>query len=244
MDKPESENALLPPYVTYKTFSNFIEGLREHPLPLQIDRSLMSTFSGSVQSSLLASLRALNLIGRDNKSTELFEQLHAAAPETSSYTEVLSSIIYKSYPFMSDGSIDIARATGKQLEDKFKDLGISGGTVPKAYSFFVSICKDAGLPISGHITSKKPSAPRKPLANGTGKKQKASSPPSGKSVNLVTPQPPTSTPTGTFTFEVPVYGKATARISLPKDMSQSEWVLIKTVIDAQAQHLLNLEGDE
>ena len=228
----------IPPYVTFKTFYNFTNGLRDHALPLQIDRSLMRNLSGSAQSSLLACLKSLKLVDLNNSPTQEFERLHASSAGSEEYKEALLAIIYKSYTFLADGSIDIERATGKQLEDKFKELGVGGGTIVKAYAFFIAISKEAGLKVSSHITAKKPSAPRK----STGSKSKSAPKPKATVQNTATI--PTSTPAGTFTFEVPIYGKATARISLPKDMTSSEWTLINTVINAQAAHLLNMESTE
>lgn len=240
MENQDKVKAPIPPYVTFKTFYNFTNGLRDHALPLQIDRSLMRNLSGSAQSSLLACLKSLKLVDLNNSPTQEFERLHASSAGSEEYKEALLAIIYKSYAFLADGSIDIERATGKQLEDKFKDLGVSGGTIVKAYAFFIAISKEAGLKVSNHITAKKPSAPRK----SAGSKSKSAPKPKTSATMQNTATIPTSTPAGTFTFEVPIYGKATARISLPKDMTSSEWTLINTVINAQAAHLLSMGSTE
>src|SRR5689334_844024 len=47
----------IPPYVSFKTFDGFLEGLRTRGIPSRIDRSLMSNLSGASQSQLMVALR-------------------------------------------------------------------------------------------------------------------------------------------------------------------------------------------
>ena len=57
----------LPPYVSYRTFHNFIERLQQH-MPSRIDRCYWGELlSGSNGTQLMAALRFLNLIDVNGK---------------------------------------------------------------------------------------------------------------------------------------------------------------------------------
>jgi len=56
-----------PPYVSYKTFSSFMNKLQEH-LPTRIDRSCWGEmFSGSTGTQLMSAMRFLNLVDGNSK---------------------------------------------------------------------------------------------------------------------------------------------------------------------------------
>ena len=50
-----------PAYVAYPSLQTFLSQLKEHGVPSQIDRSVMTSFSGGTQSHLAATLRFLRL---------------------------------------------------------------------------------------------------------------------------------------------------------------------------------------
>jgi len=244
MSEQETEKRAMPPYVTFKGFINFINMLRGHPLPHQIDRSLMTNLSGSGQSTLLACLRSLVLINPASEPTSAFEKLVAAEPESAEYKEALKGVLPNAYPFLVDGTLDIARATTRQLEEVFRAYGVSGSTINKAISFFIAAAKECGITVSSHITIRKAAGPRK---NGTPSKTKSTKKNSDNDALPPPPPPlPTVDPKGIFSFEVPIMGKPSAKVSLPEDMTRAEWTLIKTIIDAQAGFVLakNKEGEE
>jgi hypothetical protein len=57
-----SSKKLSPPYVSYRTFLNFVEGLQQ-TMPARIDRSYWGDrFSGSTGTQLVSALRFLDLI--------------------------------------------------------------------------------------------------------------------------------------------------------------------------------------
>ena len=60
----------LPPYVSYRTFQNFIDGLQQEGIPARIDRSYWSDrLSGSTGIQLMSALRFLGLIDADGTPT-------------------------------------------------------------------------------------------------------------------------------------------------------------------------------
>src|SRR5271165_6638743 len=50
----------VPPYLAYRTFTNYIDGLKANGAPpSRIDRSVLGAFSGGVQTQLISTLRYL-----------------------------------------------------------------------------------------------------------------------------------------------------------------------------------------
>ena len=64
----------LPPYVPYRTFTNFLDSLKRG-IPQRIDRSLMGSTAGSLQGQLMQAFGYLNLITDDGTPTEKLEHL-------------------------------------------------------------------------------------------------------------------------------------------------------------------------
>jgi hypothetical protein len=63
----ESPDTFRPPYMSFQTFWRFIEELAGKPLPPAIDRSIMSTRSGSDKANLTQALSTFGLTGPDAK---------------------------------------------------------------------------------------------------------------------------------------------------------------------------------
>jgi hypothetical protein len=149
MSKKEANKKLLPPYLPYRTFSNFIEELRI-ALPPRIDRSLMKSMSGGMQSQLMSALAYLNLIDSEtNVPTEKLPRLvHSSG---AGRQRVLKDILISSYKFLSEGGFQLDRATARQLQERFEQTGMSGDTQRKAIAFFIKAAEDAGLGLSPHI---------------------------------------------------------------------------------------------
>jgi hypothetical protein len=155
-----------PAYSTAALFNRFINGLRDNGIPSRIDRSVLGKMSGGEQSSLLATLRFLKLIEANGiPKSELAQLVETQGEE---YKAVLAAVIKAAYDFLFDGSIEIAKATGQQVADKFRALDISGSTVTKSMTFFLGVAKDAGITISSHV---KP-PPAQKSANGAAKRKK------------------------------------------------------------------------
>jgi hypothetical protein len=142
-----SASAPVPPYVPYRTFRNFIESLKQG-IPARIDRSVMASMSGALQSQLTASLRFLELITSTSHPTPVLPRLvNSEGPERA---KVLREIITKAYPFLFK-HFDLKTATPRMLEEQFANAGASGGTVSKCVIFFLSAAKEAGVELSPHL---------------------------------------------------------------------------------------------
>jgi len=141
-----------PPYVAYKTFTNFIASLRHSGLPNRIDRSVFSGVSGANQSFLLATLKFLGLINDDGVPTASLREL---VEKPQNEKALFAKAAKEGYSFVFDGSFNINSATTAELAEKFRERGIGGSTIDKALSFFTSICEAAEIKISPHLKSKR-----------------------------------------------------------------------------------------
>ena len=139
----------IPPYVAYRTFRTFLSQLSNRGLPSRVDRSVMASKSGSVQSRLLLALSYLGLIGANGRPTPDFRRL--AEAEGDSRTAVLREIVTSSYAFIFTAGINLADASSSQIEELFEKTGASGGTLRRAVSFFLSLAREAGVPVSPYI---------------------------------------------------------------------------------------------
>jgi hypothetical protein len=148
-DAMEKTQEKMPPYVSYRTFRNFIDGL--NPLPPVIDRSVMPNLGGSVQTQLLAALRYLGLIDTNNKTQDDLRNLVASSDETRK--EALTGILKRAYPFLFQVGTDftLESGTAKQFWEAFQEQGTTGDTTRKCGAFFLDAAKDAVIAISTYI---------------------------------------------------------------------------------------------
>jgi hypothetical protein len=149
---PEADlKKLLPAYVSYKAETRFLEGLRDHALPAQIDRGVLTGMSGSVQSAMLKSLESLGLIAGDGKPTQRMKELLKHAAGSAEHKAQLRSLLESAYPYLFDGKIDLKTSTTNQVQAVFREQGVSGSTISKCIAFFLSAAKDAGVEISKYV---------------------------------------------------------------------------------------------
>jgi hypothetical protein len=163
----------LPPYVSYRTFHNFIDRLQQR-LPSRIDRSYWGDLlSGSTGTQLMAALRFLRLIDANGKPTEQLKPLVNARGELRA--QLLRDITSRAYDFVLDSSLDIESATYSQLEEVFHDaFQLTDDVSRKCVKFFIALSGDAGLPISPFIlrrtrSIKVAAGTKTPLKKGIGR---------------------------------------------------------------------------
>jgi hypothetical protein len=158
----------LPPYVSYKAFIRFINGMRDGHLPSRVDRGVLSGMSGSAQSTMLKGLESLGLTNGDGRPTKKLEQLVAVAPGSPEYKGQLRHVLEETYPFLFNGSINLKTTTTNEVQGVVRDQGVSGSTVAKVIAFFLSAAKDADIAVSKYVRTpsisdvgvKKRNAPR------------------------------------------------------------------------------------
>src|SRR3990170_640788 len=143
----------LPPYVSYRTFRTFIDGLQAG-IPARIDRSYWGERdSGSTGTQLITALRFLALI--DEIGTPMTRLRALVTAKGFQRTEALKQIANSAYDFLSSKSLDPQVATYGQLEEAFQSIyQVSGDVARKCIKFFNSLESDAGISLSSFIIKK------------------------------------------------------------------------------------------
>lgn len=143
----------LPPYVSYRTFRNFLEGLQQG-IPARIDRSYWGDiYSGSNGTQLVAALRFLGLVDANGIPTAQLRELVSARGNQKS--DCLKKICSESFVFLLSNSFDPNQATYSQLEEVFHGMyQVDGDVARKCIKFFIELAGDASLPLSPFITKK------------------------------------------------------------------------------------------
>ena len=148
----ESEPAgAVPPYVSHKTFINFVNAMRQG-IPSRIDRSIMKSFSGAVQGQLLATLCYFELIHIDGTPKDSLATLVRA--EGVERQKLLGDLIERAYRFVFTRSLDLRRITRKQIEEVFAEQHVEGETLRKAIGLFLALARDAEMKLSPHLTQR------------------------------------------------------------------------------------------
>jgi hypothetical protein len=138
---------LIPPYAPYRSFRNYLDSLKQG-IPSQIDRSVMRNMSGALQSQLAATLRYLGLVNIAGQPTErLSRVVNSEGPERKT---ALHDLAKAAYPYLFQG-FDLKTATPKMLADKFAEMNAGGGTIGKCVGFFISLAKEAEIPLAPHL---------------------------------------------------------------------------------------------
>jgi hypothetical protein len=150
---PASTKKLLPPYVSYRTFLNFIEGMQQS-MPARIDRSYWGDrLSGTTGTQLVSALRFLELIDANGFPTVRLRQM--VVSKGISRTELLKQITHESYAFFFQSQPDPSAVTYAQLEECFHaNFQIANDVARKCIKFFISLSNDGGMKLSPFITKK------------------------------------------------------------------------------------------
>lgn len=143
----------LPPYVSYRTFRNFIDGL-QLGIPGRIDRSYWGEmYSGSSGTQLMTALRFLGLIDGYGTPMPRLEQL--VSTRGSQRSDILKQMGFGAYDFLVGRSLDPQVATYAQLEKAFYNTyNVTGDVARKCIKFFIDLESDAGVPLSPSMMKK------------------------------------------------------------------------------------------
>jgi hypothetical protein len=160
---------LLPPYVSYRTFLNFIEGLQQ-TMPARIDRSYWGErFSGSTGVQLVAALRFLDLV--DTNGFPMLKLRHLVGSRDDQRAELFRQITQEAYGFFLD-HVDPQTATYAQLEEAFHDnYQIANDVARKCIKFFIDLAGNSGIKISPFVTKKNRNSRQTTTAKKTSKIQ-------------------------------------------------------------------------
>lgn len=159
-----------PPYLSYRTFKNFLDSLRATAIPTRIDRGIMANMSGSNQALLISTVRYLGLASEHGVPTADLKRLIEA--KESDRNQVWSHILMNGYRELFDSNLDLERTTTNELANVFRRQGVtSPDRIRKCVSFFTLAAKDAGIKLSPHIKPYvgKRKEPRRPRSDGNEK---------------------------------------------------------------------------
>jgi hypothetical protein len=143
----DSSRKRLPPYVSYRTFRNFVDTLQQQGIPARIDRSYWGDrFSGSTGIQLMAALRFLGLADANGMPTAQLKSLVSARGDRRA--EMLKTITSSAFGNLLQGAFDPQTATYSQLQEAFHNYyQLSGDVSRKCIKFFVGLADDAGMPL-------------------------------------------------------------------------------------------------
>jgi hypothetical protein len=148
-----SKKAATPPYVAYKTLKNFLERFRQGT-PGRIERGLMGTMSGAVQSQLTTALKYLGFMSEHSVPTDVMKQYVVA--QDSAQTDMLRGVLTGAYPYIFSDDFDFGTATGAMLRERFEEhTTATGETVTRCIAFLKDAAQDAGIPVSQFLSHKK-----------------------------------------------------------------------------------------
>lgn len=147
----EKSRKRLPPYISYRTFRNFIDGLQQG-IPSRIDRSYWGErFSGSTGIQLMAALRFLGLVDTNGVPNDGLRQLVMAKGDAR--TEQLRNITNESFSFLFMSNFDLQTATYSQLQELFHyTFQLTGDVSRKCIKFFIELASESGIALSPFIT--------------------------------------------------------------------------------------------
>jgi hypothetical protein len=212
MNMPVSKT--LPPYVSYRTFWNFLDGLKS-AVPARIDRSFWGDkLSGSTGGQLIAALKYLKLIDAGGVPTLRLRQIvFAKGPQRS---DLLRQLAMEAYPFFLT-SLDPASATYSQLEEKLREnFQITSDVGRKCIKFYIGLAGDAAINLAPFVTKKSKSN----YSSGAGRKNRRTAAKPADSLEI---QP---TPTAALPHSNIVVNEATVPLFLPSP-SISQMLLAK-----------------
>ncbi len=150
MENNLKQKQVVPPYVSFKTFSSAISSLADQGIPVQIDRSVLSKYSGGVQSQLMLTFKFFGLTDKDDRPTEKFREYVNASPDQQ--IEILGGLLRSCFPKQIE---NLHHGTIQQLTDSFNDIKAKSSVKEKCIAFFLKAAQEAQLDISKHIMSGK-----------------------------------------------------------------------------------------
>lgn len=158
----EDQKSHKTPYVPWGTYLKFLADLAEAPIPSYIDKSLMPSMSGGIQSILINALRATNMINGDGVPTRRLHDF--VAGDEGVRKRIVADGLKDAFPFFFDGQIDLTRATPGQFDKVLRESGgLNGSTLDKSAKLFLSAAEYCELSIGSHLKARKPSG-RKPAS--------------------------------------------------------------------------------
>jgi hypothetical protein len=150
----DTDKKATPPYVSYKTLSNFLARFKD-AVPYRIDRDVMGSLSGASQSQVVPALKYLGLISEQGLPTESMKTF--VRLEGEDRKQFLRQILNTAYPYLfQTDSFDFKTATVSHLREVLEEYtGAKGETVDRCVAFLKEAAADADIEISRFLTEKR-----------------------------------------------------------------------------------------
>ena len=220
-----SPKTIPPAYVSFGAFLSFINKLRDTSIPQRIDRSLLGNQSGSLISALLASLRFFELVDDSQRPKPLMRRLVEAGDEERK--QIFKELFQSGYStILTHPDFHLESATTAQLTERFREAGVSGSTIAKCIALFLNLAKVADITVSHHI--KAPTVPRtngKKSGKGLGKRDAHSEMDSSNQPDMAD-----HADEDVERFEIPIPGKPSVRVIVPRDLDGDDWEMLQSMI--------------
>lgn len=225
MANEKQDRLIPPPYLPYRTFRGYVEGLKEAGIPAKIDRSVLRNRSGTEQTMLLNALQYLGLITNDGTPTPALTQLVAADGEE--HQKVLRDLLTMRYMFLFADGFNLENATPAMVQDAFRNAGVTGDTIRKAMAFFLAAAQEAQIPLSSYLKVR----PGRPVGSqrrrGRPGQERQDEGANGDEESQVgSPSP------GTVRFSLPLPGKPPIQISVAENLTVEDWAMVDTMVRA------------
>jgi len=150
-----NDRPTLPPYLPYRTFKGYLDGLKMSGIPAKIDRSILRNRSGTEQAMLINTLQYLGLIRTDGTPTEALVDL--VGEEGEERQKRLRTVLMLRYPLLFDNAaFNLRTATPAMIQGLFHEIGVTGDTVRKAVAFFLAAAAEAGVEVSPYLKVRAP----------------------------------------------------------------------------------------
>lgn len=205
----EDSHSKLPPYVSFKSFTKLIEGLRAFT-PSQLDRSYLlnaAKFNGSTATAVLTACRFLKLVDGLKPAETLTTWLKQNDPESKKTFEKILRATYA--PIFE---LDLETATDQMLRDAFRRAyGADGEVGAKCIVFFIHAAQQADIKLSTLITQRAKMA-ASTAARARGKKRGARMETDENGVTAPSPAPEVAAPPS-------------------NDPAQMEWAKFRVLVD-------------
>lgn len=138
-----------PPYIPFRTFLTFLEELKVNGLPPQIDRSVLTRFSGGTASQLLGGIKSLGLVNERNQPTPALVSI-VDHYQTDEFKQSLRNLLEWAYPYVFE--LNLQTATPAMFADAFKkNVDAREDVLRKCRTFFLHACRDAGVELGQRL---------------------------------------------------------------------------------------------
>ena len=238
MAATKSVENLLPVYIPWRSFTNYIASLKNTTVPDTLDGSVKpSTMSGGLWRQLLVALRFLGLIGNENKVSDGLEAL-ASANGTEQWANALKEHLLPAYDRIV-GDLPIEKATTAQLQKKFVEVAdVKDQMLKKCVRFYLHALKESGTTYSSHLSmrdestsgsprKRTPRAPHTHHANGSNETPNNS-----------------AAPQGMIDFPIPL-GSVSGFIRVPAGITLDQFPMVEAMVRAvETLAKQNSPGDE